>query len=49
VPRKPLELRVMTPEERKKRDLAIKRARKPEKRNGAERPGKRGPLPSRKK
>jgi hypothetical protein len=49
MPLKPLELREMTPEERKKRDLAIKQARKSEKADVAEKAVKLRPLPARKK
>lgn len=37
MPLKPLELREMTPEEREKRDLAIKQARESEKADAADR------------
>ena len=47
MPLKPLELREMTPEEREKRDLAIKQARESE--NAAEMAVKLRPLPARKK
>jgi hypothetical protein len=49
MPLKPLELREMTPEEREKRDLAIKQARESEKADATEKAVKLGPLPARKK
>ena len=49
MPLKPLELREMTPEEREKRDLAIKQARESEKADTAEKAVKLRPLPARKK
>jgi hypothetical protein len=48
MPLKPLELREMTPEEREKRDLAMKQARESEKAD-TEKAVKLRPLPARKK
>jgi hypothetical protein len=49
MPLKPLELREMTPEEREKRDLAIKQARESGKADAAEKAVKLRPLPAKKK
>ena len=49
MPLKPLVLREMTPEEREKRDLAIKQARDFEKADAAEKAVKLGSLSARKK
>jgi hypothetical protein len=49
MPLKPLELREMTPEERKERDLAIRQARESKKADAAEKTVKLEPLPAKKK